>query len=456
MPSTTFDFDLFVIGAGSGGVRASRVASCLGARVGICEESRVGGTCVIRGCVPKKLLVYGAHYRDDLEDCRAYGWDVGEPRFDWVRMIENKDREIDRLNGVYHKILSNAGVRLYQDRGVLEDAHTVRVGDKTVTARHVLIATGSRPRRPDIPGAELGITSDEAFHLERLPGRVVIVGGGYIGVEFAGIFNGFGSEVIQIYRGEQILRGFDDDVRDAVADNLRRHGVDLRTGINASAVERDGGALKITLTDGSTLEADQVMFATGRGPNTEGLGCDAAGVALSEDGAVSVDRYSCCSVPNIHAVGDVTNRMALTPVALMEGQALAYTLFGVRQVEPDHANVPHAVFAIPPASVVGLSESKARESHEVVVYRTRFRPMRHTLTGRRESIMMKLVVDAETDRVLGCHMVGEDAPEVIQGLAVALKGGATKAQFDATVGIHPTAAEEFVTLREPVPEEEAA
>lgn len=456
MPSTTFDFDLFVIGAGSGGVRASRIASELGARVGICEESRVGGTCVIRGCVPKKLLVYGAHYRHDLEDCRSYGWDPGEPSFDWASLIGNKDREIDRLNGVYHRILADAGVRLYQERGVLEDEHTIRIGEERVTARNVLIATGSWPRRPDIPGAELGITSNEAFHLDSLPGRIVIVGGGYIGVEFAGIFNGFGSEVVQVYRGAQILRGFDDDVRDAVAENLRLQGVDLRTGVNATAVERSGNALKVTLTDGSSLGADQVMFATGRTPNTEGLGCEAAGVALAANGAVRVDGYSHSSVPNIHAVGDVTDRMALTPVALMEGQALAQSLFGRGPVAPDHVNVPHAVFAIPPASVVGLSEAEARESHRVAIYRTRFRPMRHTLTGRRESIMMKLVVDAETDRVLGCHMVGEDAPEVIQGLAVAMKAGATKTQFDATVGIHPTAAEEFVTLRRPLPEWDAA
>lgn len=456
MSSTDFDFDLFVIGAGSGGVRAGRIAASLGARVGICEESRVGGTCVIRGCVPKKLLVYGAEYRFQLQDCHAYGWDVPQYRFDWSRMIANKDAEIDRLNGVYIKLLENAGVTLFQERGVLEDAHTIKIGGRHVTAKHMLIATGSWPVLPDIPGAELGITSNEAFHLEELPGRIVVVGGGYIAAEFAGIFNGFGSEVIQLYRRGRILRGFDDDVRDAVTEGLRHHGVDLRTEINVERVERCGDGVRLSLTDGSTLDADQVMFATGRSPNTEGLGCEKAGVDLAENGAVKVDEYSRSSAKNIYAVGDVTDRVNLTPVALMEGQAVAKTLFGEEPVKPDHVNVPHAVFSMPPASVVGLAEHEARKRGPVRVFRTKFRPMRHTLTGREEGIMMKLVVDAETDRVLGCHMVGESAPEIIQGLAVSVKAGLTKADFDATVGIHPTAAEEFVTLREPIKEDEAA
>lgn len=456
MPSNEFDYDLFVIGAGSGGVRASRIAAGLGARVGICEESRVGGTCVIRGCVPKKLLVYAAHYREDLEDSEAFGWELPQRRFDWSRLIANKDREIDRLNGIYISMLKKAGATLYQERGLIEDAHTVRVGGRRLTTRHILIATGGRPVKPDIPGAELGITSDEAFHLESLPGRVAIVGGGYIGVEFAGIFNGLGSKVTQFYRRNRILRGFDGDIRDAVAKGMRQRGIDVRTGINASAIERDGDALKLTLTDGSELYADQVMFATGRSPNTPGLGCDAAGIDLDEQGAVKVDDYSASSVPSVHAVGDVTDRMNLTPVALMEGQALANTLFGEHRIKPDHVNVPSAVFSLPPAGTVGLTEEEARERGPVRVYRANFRPLRHTLTGREDRSMMKLVVDAENETVLGCHMVGEDAPEIIQGLAVAVKAGLRKDQFDATLGIHPTAGEEFVTMRKPVEEQTAA
>lgn len=450
MQAQSFDYDLFVIGAGSGGVRAARVAADLGARVGICEESRVGGTCVIRGCVPKKLLVYAAHYGEDLADCAAYGWEVPERRFDWSRLIANKDREIDRLNGVYIGMLDKAGVDLFEERGVLEDAHGVRVGERLVTARHILIATGGRPVKPDIPGAELAITSDEAFHLESLPGRVVIVGGGYIGVEFAGIFNGLGARVTQIYRRERILRGFDGDVRDAVTDGMRERGVDLRTEINVSAIERDGAALRVRLTDGSDISADQVMFATGRAPNTRGLGCEAAGVELDGRGAVRVDAYSATTARGVHAVGDVTDRLALTPVALMEGQALARTLFGDGRVAPDHLNVPSAVFSLPPVGTVGLSEEAAREHGDLRIYRARFRPMRHTMTGREDRSLMKLVVDAASDRVLGCHMVGEDAAEIVQGMAVGVKAGLTKAQFDATLGIHPTAGEEFVTMRTPV------
>lgn len=449
MQAQSFDYDLFVIGAGSGGVRASRVAAGLGARVAVCEESRVGGTCVIRGCVPKKLLVYASHYSEDLEDCEAFGWTVPERRFDWSRLIANKDREIDRLNGVYISMLQKAGVDLYESRGVMEDAHTVRVGERRFTARHILIATGGRPVRPDIPGVELAITSDEAFHLESLPERVVVVGGGYIGVEFAGIFNGLGARVTQIYRRDRILRGFDGDVRDAVAGGMVERGIDIRSGVNVTAIERDGDSLRIDLTDGGEIRADQVMFAIGREPHTQGLGCDAAGVELDELGAVRVDAYSASSVPSVHAVGDVTNRIALTPVALMEGQALAYTLFGDSPVAPDHVNVPSAVFSLPPVGTVGLTEEEAREKGEVRVYRAHFRPMRHTLTGREDRSMMKLVVDAGSERVLGCHMVGEDAPEIVQGLAVGVKAGLTKAQFDATLGIHPTAGEEFVTMRTP-------
>lgn len=456
MHSSDFDFDFFVIGAGSGGVRAARIAAGLGARVGICEESRVGGTCVIRGCVPKKLLVYAAHYREDLEDCQSYGWEVPERRFDWPRLIANKDREIDRLNGIYIRLLEDAGVERFEGRGVFEDAHTVRIGERRVTAGQILIATGGRPVKPDLPGAELGITSDEAFHLEELPGRVLVVGGGYIGVEFAGIFNGLGSEVTQVYRRERILRGFDGDVRDAVAEGMRERGVDIRTNVNVTAIERDGDVLRARLTDGTELVADQVMFATGRDPHTQGLGCEIAGVSLDGNGAVKVDEYSTSSVPHIHAVGDVTDRMALTPVALMEGQALAHTLFGGQRIRADHANVPSAVFSLPPVGTVGLSEEEAREQGPVEIYRARFRPLRHTLTRREDRSMMKLVVSSDTGAVVGCQMVGEDAPEIVQGVAVAVKAGLTKTQFDATLGIHPTAGEEFVTMRAPVREETAA
>ena len=450
--ATRFDYDLFVIGAGSGGVRAARVAAGFGARVAIAESDRPGGTCVIRGCVPKKLLVYAAHFRDDLDDAAAYGW-TGEATFSWPTLIANKDREIARLEDIYRTLLKTAGAALIDGRATLIDRHTVRVGGRSVTAAHVLIATGGQPFRPAIPGAGLAITSNEAFQLPALPGRVLIVGGGLIAVEFGGIFNSLGAEVTLANRGEQILRGFDDDVRRHLHDEVVRKGLDVRLHSNLTRIERraDGTLLAALTTGGRAelVEVDAVMFATGRRPATAGLGLEAVGVALDAQGAVSVDEYSTSSVPNIHAVGDVTDRMVLTPIAIREGEALATTLFGGRRVAIDHRNVPHAVFSQPPVGTVGLSEAEAVAAcARIEVYATTFRPLKYTLSGRNERTLVKLVVDEASRRVVGAHMVGPDAPEIIQGLAIAVKAGLTKDQFDATVALHPTAAEEFVTLRE--------
>ena len=445
---TTPDFDLFVLGAGSGGVRAARIAAGLGARVAVAEERHLGGTCVNVGCVPKKLLVYASHFADAFADARGFGWNVQSPRFDWRALIANKNREIARLNGVYRRLLEGAGVAVIEARARLVDATTVAAGDRTVRARHVLVATGGRPVVPAVPGAEHVITSNEAFFLDDLPGRVVIVGGGYIAVEFAGIFAGLGARVHQLYRGSLFLRGFDDDIRTTLADEMRKKGIDLRFETTVERITRRGDERLVALASGETIACDLVLYATGRAPNTEGLGLEAAGVRLDGSGAVVVDAYSRSSVESIFAVGDCTDRLNLTPVAIREGQAVAWTLFGAKPTTADHTGVPTAVFSQPPAATVGLTEAEARAAHaRVDVYRTAFRPMKHTLTGRDEKTMIKLVVDAETDRVLGAHMVGADAPEIIQGIAIALKCGARKADFDATVGIHPTAAEEFVTLR---------
>jgi len=449
---TQFDYDLFVIGAGSGGVRAARVAAGFGARVAVAEADRPGGTCVIRGCVPKKLLVYAAHFREDLEDAAAYGWSAGAT-FSWPTLIGNKDREIARLEDIYRTLLKSAGASLYEGRAKLVDSHTIEIAARRYTARHVLVATGGRPVRPDIPGAGLAITSDEAFQLAELPRRVLIVGGGYVGVEFGGIFHGLGAEVTIAYRGEQILRGFDDDVRHHLHDELVRKGLDVRLQCDLRSIERRGdGSLAATIVTAGApqqLELDAVMFATGRQPVTAGLGLEAAGVQIDANGAVIVDEYSRSSVPNIHAVGDVTNRVALTPVAIREGAAVATTLFGGRPVAMDHRDVPHAVFSQPPVGTVGLSEAEASTAYAAVdVYTATFRPLKYTLSGRNERTLVKLVVDAASQRVVGAHMVGPDAPEIIQGIAIAVKAGLTKEQFDATVAVHPTAAEEFVTLRD--------
>ena len=450
-----YDFDLYVIGGGSGGVRAARMAAGTGARVAIAEEYRYGGTCVIRGCVPKKLLVYASHFHEDFADAAGFGWTVGETRFDWSTLIASKDREIDRLEGVYEKLLSNAGVAIHRGHARLLDPHTVEVADRTYRAETILIATGGHPVFPPGHGWEHAISSNEAFHLESLPESAVVYGGGYIAVEFAGIFNGMGSRVTQIYRGPQILRGFDDDVRNALAGELVKKGIDLRVETTIDKIDKTESGLLLHLSDRTTLETDLIMAATGRKPNTQNLGLDAAGVALDDKGAVEVDEYSRSSRPNIYAVGDVTDRIALTPVAIQEAMAFVDTVYRGKPRAMDHGNVPSAVFSQPPVSTVGLTEVQAREAHGALdIYRSTFRPMKHTLSGRDEKTMMKLIVERATQKVVGIHMVGLDAPEIVQGLAVAVKAGATKEVFDATVGIHPTAAEEFVTMRDPVPEPE--
>ena len=447
-----YDYDLFVIGAGSGGVRASRISAGFGARVGVAEDGRLGGTCVNVGCVPKKLLVYASHAGEEFEDAAAYGWTTGPVAFDWPRLIANKDKEIDRLNGIYRRLLEGAGVTLHEARASLIDAHTLQVGDRRVTAERILIATGGWPKLPEVPGIEHAITSNEAFYLDQLPKRVAVVGGGYIAVEFAGIFNGLGAQVTELYRGEQILRGFDDDLRNALAGEMIKKGIDLRLGTNVTAIEQAERGLVARLTDGSALEVDCVMYATGRAPNTAGLNLDQVGVARDPKGAIVVDDYSKTSVDNIYAIGDVTDRISLTPVAIMEGMALARTLYGGRPTPADHVNVPSAVFSQPPIGTVGLTEAAARaEFGAVDIYRSTFKPMKHTLTGRDETTLMKLVVDPVSDRVVGAHMLGPEAGEIIQGIGIAVKMGATKAQFDATIGIHPTGAEEFVTMRDKVP-----
>ncbi len=446
-----FDFDLFVIGAGSGGVRASRMSASLGARVAVAEERYLGGTCVNVGCIPKKLLTYAAHYADDFEDAAAYGWTVGERSFDWATLIANKDREIARLNSVYGRLLDDAGVKRIEARARIVDAHTVEAGGRSFTAENLLIATGGWPRLHDVPGRELAITSNEAFHLKELPRRVLVTGGGYIAVEFAGIFAGLGARVTLGYRGEMFLRGFDDDVRGALAAEMKKRGIELRFNVKLEKLERRGADLRATLVDGSHIDVDQVLCAIGRDPNVAGLGLDALGVELDAAGAVKVDRFSRSSVPNVFAIGDVTNRVNLTPVAIHEAMALAKTLFASQPTPVDHDDVPSAVFSSPPIGTVGLTEAAARARYgELDVYLTSFRALRHTLTGRDEKTLMKLVVDRASQRVVGAHMVGPDAGEIIQGVAIAVKCRATKAQFDATIGIHPTAAEEFVTLRTPV------
>jgi glutathione reductase (NADPH) len=454
-----YDFDMFTIGAGSGGVASSRRAGAYGARVAICEESRVGGTCVIRGCVPKKLLVYGSQFADAFADAKGYGWRAAPPVHDWASLIAAKNAEILRLEGVYHRLLRDSGVVLIEGRGHVVDAHTVEVAGKRHTAANILIATGGHPVLPAIPGIEHVITSNEALELKALPRRIVIVGGGYIAVEFAGIFHGLGAEVMLVIRGEELLSGFDDDVRVTLAQEMRKRGVEIRTRTQIARIERRDHGSDLLTQQGETLSADLVMYATGRRPTTRALGLAEAGVKLDAVGAVMVDEWSRSSVPNIYAVGDVTDRLNLTPVAIAEGRALAETLFHANPIKVDHMNVPTAVFSQPPVGTVGLSEREAREKHGAIdVYRARFQPMKHALSGRQESTMMKLVVDRQSDRVLGCHMVGADAPEIIQGLAIALTCGATKRQFDQTIGIHPTAAEEFVTMRDKVamPEAKAA
>ena len=446
-----FDYDLFVIGAGSGGVRAGRIAAKHGAKVAVAEEYRVGGTCVIRGCVPKKLLVYASKFAEEFEDAVGFGWTSQKVSFDWGQLIDNKNKEIDRLNQAYIRNLEASGAELIMERATIVDRNTVQLASgRKVTTKYILIATGATPFVPrHLPGHELAITSNEAFELERLPRRIVIVGGGYIAVEFAGIFNGLGVETILVYRGEQILRGFDDDLRSHLAVEMKKKGIEIKTNADLQMIERSGDGVRITMEDGSQIGAGQVMFATGRIPVALGLGLEEAGVELTMHGAVKVDEFSKSSVDSIYAVGDVTNRVNLTPVAIREGHAFADTVFGNMPRAVDHTLVPSAVFSQPELGTVGLTEAQARKTHKAIdIYKTSFRPMKHTLSGRDERVLMKLVVDAETDKVLGCHIAGEGAGEMAQLLGIAVTCGATKAQFDATLAVHPTASEELVTMRE--------
>jgi glutathione reductase (NADPH) len=446
------DVDLFVIGGGSGGVRAARVASSHGARVMLAEEYRVGGTCVIRGCVPKKLLVYAARFSDEFEDATGYGWTLAQPTFDWPTLRDNVAREVTRLEAAYTNTLERFNVDLVKSRAVLEDAHTVRLvaTGARVRAETVLIATGGWPHYgPKIPGLEHVISSNEAFHLDELPRRIVIQGGGYIAVEFACIFAGLGSEVTLVYRGENILRGFDDDMREHLRNEMRNRGIAVTCGHTVAAVEKAGDEFVTHLSDGSSLAADKIMFAIGRRPNVMGLGIDNLGCKIHEHGGIEVDDYSRTAVPNVYAVGDVTNRVNLTPVAIREGHAFADTLYGGRPTAVDHANIPTAVFTEPELGVIGLTEGEARERLAAVdIYKTSFRPMKATLAGRDTRSFMKLVVDGDSGRVVGCHIVGPDAGEMIQLVGIAVKMGATKADFDAVMAVHPTAAEELVTMRE--------
>ncbi|WP_226686585.1 glutathione-disulfide reductase [Stutzerimonas stutzeri] len=447
-----YDFDLFVIGAGSGGVRAARFAAGFGAKVAVAESRYLGGTCVNVGCVPKKLLVYGAHYAEDIGQAQGYGWTIDGATFDWKTLIANKDREIQRLNGIYRGILVDSGVTLLQAHARLVDAHTVEVEGKQYTAEHILIATGGWPYVPAIPGREHAITSNEAFYLEALPRRVLVVGGGYIAVEFASIFHGCGADTKLLYRGELFLRGFDGSLRDHLKDEMIKKGVDLQ--FNADIVHIDkqaDGSLLATLEDGRTLEADCIFYATGRRPMLDNLGLEQVGVALDARGFIAVDDEYRTSVSSILAIGDVIGRVQLTPVALAEGMAVARRLFKPEQYRKvDYTSIPTAVFSLPNMATVGLTEEEAREQgYKVTIFESRFRPMKLTMTDSLERSLMKLVVDADTDRVLGCHMAGPDAGEIMQGLGVALKAGATKQVFDDTLGIHPTAAEEFVTMRTP-------
>jgi glutathione reductase (NADPH) len=454
---SSYDFDLFVIGAGSGGVRASRMAAAMGARVAVAEERHLGGTCVNIGCVPKKLMVYASHFSEDFEDAAGYGWTVGERSFDWPSLIANKNREIGRLNGVYERLLTNAGVEIVEGRAILTGPNSVRIGGRDITAQYILVATGGHPSRPSEPGQELGIVSDDVFYLDKQPERILVAGGGYIAVEFAGVFAGLGSQVTQLYRGDLFLRGFDDDLRRALAEEMPKKHVDLRFGYIIDRTVRTSNGLLAELSNGESLEVDQILYAIGRRPNTAGLGLEAAGVEVNDRGGVMVDDYFRTNVPSILAIGDVTDRIQLTPVALAEGMAVAKTLFGGEPTTVDYADIPTAVFSQPPIGTVGLTEAQARQAHGAVdIYRSSFRPMKHTLSGRDEKTTMKLIVDRQSQRVLGAHMLGPDAPEIVQGLGIALKAGATKQAFDATIGIHPTAAEEFVTMRERQPDPEEA
>jgi glutathione reductase (NADPH) len=446
-----YDVDLFVIGGGSGGVRAARIAAQHGARVMLAEEYRVGGTCVIRGCVPKKLLVYASRFRAEFEDAVGYGWTLPRSSFDWPTLIANKDREIARLEAAYTSTLAKAGVTIVKSRAVIADAHTLHLATgERVSAAYILIATGGTPSYGDpIPGIEHAISSNEAFYLPKLPRHVVVQGGGYIALEFAGIFAGLGSHVTVIYRGENILRGFDDEVRAHVRADMEKHGIKVVTGCKIAAIKQTGECFSVQLSNGFHQTADCVMFATGRAPNIAKLGLKEAGVAIGENGGIGVDEYSRTSVASIYAIGDVTNRINLTPVAIREGAAFSDSVFGGKPTAVDHTDVPTAVFSDPEVGVVGLTEAEARaQLAQTDIYRAMFKPLKATLSGRDTTVLLKLVVDGQSDRVVGCHIVGEGAAEMIQIAAIAVKMRATKADFDATMALHPTVAEELVTMRQ--------
>ena len=447
----SYDYDLFIIGGGSGGVRAGRMSASFGARVAMAEERYMGGTCVNVGCVPKKLFAYAAHVHEEVRDAAGFGWKIADGSFDWPTLVANKNKEIERLNGIYQRLMDTAGVTVLHERAVIKDAHTVTVGGREISTERILVASGGWPYVPQFPGSELAITSNEAFFLERLPKRAVVVGGGYIAVEFAGIFNGLGCDTTQLYRGNLFLRGFDDDARHFLADEMRNKGVTLRFDTDIARISREADGLRLHLKDGGTLDCDLVMYATGRKPNSANLGLEACGVALDDAGAVKVDGNYRSSVPSIYAIGDVTDRVNLTPVALAEGMALAWHLYRDDQRPVDYEYIPSAVFSHPNLATVGYTEAQAREKFgAVTIFKSSFTPLKHTLSGSKEKTLMKLVVETASDRVVGAHMIGPDAGESIQGLAVAIKAGATKAVFDRTIGIHPTSAEEWVTMREPV------
>jgi glutathione reductase (NADPH) len=447
----SFDYDLFVIGAGSGGVRAARMSASHGAKVAIAEEHRVGGTCVIRGCVPKKLFVYASHFAEEFEDAAGFGWEVGQSSFEWSNLVANKDTEIDRLNKIYMRNLKASGVEILNGRAVFKDAHTVLLDGREITANYILIAVGATPFMPQIEGIEHAISSNEAFYLKDFPSDITIVGGGYIAVEFAGIFNGLGANVTLVYRGEEILRGFDGDIRTHVQEEMIKKGINIQTQNDVTSIKKVGKGFEVSFKNGTRRETSCVMYATGRVPYVQGLGLDTVDVELGSKGEIKVDAYSQTSVDNIYAVGDVTDRSQLTPIAIREGAAFAETVFNNTPLAVDHSNIPTAVFSQPPVGTVGMTEEEARDNKfDVDIYKSVFRPMKHTLSGRDEKTLMKLVVDRQTDKVLGLHIVGPDSGEMIQAFGIAVKMGATKSQFDATVAVHPTAAEELVTMKQPV------
>ncbi len=447
-----FDYDLFVIGAGSGGVRAARVSAGMGAKVAIAEESRYGGTCVIRGCVPKKLMVYASAYSEMFEDARGYGWTVPEASFDWAALKTARDAEIDRLEGIYRKILGGSNVEMIDSRAHMVDAHTVGLADgKRVSAKTILIVTGGRPALPDFEGVEHTITSDDIFELETQPESILCLGGGYISLEFACVFHGLGTKVTVSNRST-LLRGYDGDVRAHLIEALEEKGIDLRLGVNPVKIEENAGRKRVTFDDGNTLTVDAILAATGRRPNTDNLGLEEAGITMGRAGAIEVDEYSRTNIPSVYAIGDVTNRVQLTPVAIREGMAFAETVFNDNPTSPDHELIATAVFTQPEIGIIGLTEEQAREKHDVAIYRSTFRPMINVLAGREEKMLMKIIVDKTTDRVLGVHIVGHHAGEMIQCAAIAVKMGATKADFDRTMAVHPTSAEELVTMRDPVTE----